>query len=317
MVVMSKKINVWPRGGLCNRLRVVASARILADITAANLNVGWALDSGMSAKPEDLFDNFYENISKINCPNFRIKWDQRLKRRNVEWLNLLDQTIYNRRTIMVSENYLRSNNFTVPSTVLDGGGAIRIEGMHDFLVSGLSYSSYNTQVSSFLYNLKPTQEICDKIPKLSEDAVGFHIRRGDNLVSTQASPTAAFRDLMKEMARSGYRVFLSTDDKQISREFQCEWPTNVIQIPNKCFERGTLRGDKDALADLLSLSRCCKIFGSYWSSFGVYASMFRLVPLIFVNHGPFPGAAEGIAARFESWQKDKDMFFGTWRAVKG
>jgi hypothetical protein len=291
-----KRINVWPYGGLCNRLRVVASARTLADVTGAKLNVGWNLDSGISAKPEDLFTNFYENMSKIYFPNIRIKWGKRFKRRNINYF------YNNTRTNIISDNYLISNNFVVPSTLLDGG-VVCIEACHDFLVAGLSYRKYNTRVSNFLSDLKPTQEIYERMPKLSEETIGFHIRRGDNIVSVQTSPTAAFRAIMEEMINSNYKVFLATDDEQISREFQHEWPNNVIQIHNKCFERGTLRGDKDALADLLLLSRCCKIFGSYFSSFSEYASMIRLVPLFFVNRGPWPGAAEAITTRLENWKK--------------
>jgi hypothetical protein len=103
--------------------------------------------------------------------------------------------------------------------------------------------------------------------------VGVHIRRGDNDASIQVSPLELFLERMrKEVEQApGTRFFLATDDVATEQTVTDHFPGRVT-TRSKDFARNRTKGVQDALVDLLVLSRCPLILGSYWSSFSQTAS---------------------------------------------
>ncbi len=103
--------------------------------------------------------------------------------------------------------------------------------------------------------------------------VGVHIRRGDNEASIQVSPTEAFIERMqREMDRDPeVRFFLATDDRATERVVADRFPGRV-STRGKELSRTQAAGVRDALVDLLVLSKCPLILGSYWSSFSQTAA---------------------------------------------
>lgn len=98
--------------------------------------------------------------------------------------------------------------------------------------------------------------------------LGVHIRRGDNDASIQVSPLELFIARMEQAVADDpwVRFFLATDDPVTERTVKEHFPDRVI-VRRKDFSRTRTRGVQDALVDLLVLSRCPVIVGSYWSSF--------------------------------------------------
>ncbi len=103
--------------------------------------------------------------------------------------------------------------------------------------------------------------------------VGVHIRRGDNEASIQVSPLDLFVARMQREVEQypEVRFFLATDDPATEREVLERFPGRVT-VRAKELSRTRTSGVQDALVDLLILSKCPLILGSYWSSFSQMAA---------------------------------------------
>ena len=104
--------------------------------------------------------------------------------------------------------------------------------------------------------------------------VGIQIRRTDNAQSIANSPTEMFIEYMhKELQTNPQTIFyLATDDMNVRAEIAALFPDKVIYNKTKSVSRQTQSGMIDAMIDFISLSRCHRIYGSYWSSFCEVAS---------------------------------------------
>jgi hypothetical protein len=130
-------------------------------------------------------------------------------------------------------------------------------------------------------DLKPKQPLLDAAEKTLSGitagghsrVVGVHIRRGDNDASIQVSPLDVFLQRMRREVSHDpeVRFFLATDDPCTERVVMSEFPGRVT-TRSKDFSRERTRGAQDALIDLLVLSKCCQVLGSYWSSFSQTAA---------------------------------------------
>jgi hypothetical protein len=98
--------------------------------------------------------------------------------------------------------------------------------------------------------------------------VGVHIRGTDNAESSEYSPVCLFLERMQREVEEhpDARFFLATDDPSTERRVGDRFPGRVVTKP-KVFARDKAEGVRDALVDLLILSQCRLILGSYWSSF--------------------------------------------------
>jgi hypothetical protein len=134
----------------------------------------------------------------------------------------------------------------------------------------------------FYEDLKPKQGLLDEAEKtfagITGDSgagrvVGVHIRRGDNDASIQVSPLELFVERMRREVNDHpeARFFLATDDPDTERVVMSELPGRVT-IRSKDFSRNRASGVEDALVDLLVLSKCSLVLGSYWSSFSQTAA---------------------------------------------
>jgi hypothetical protein len=103
--------------------------------------------------------------------------------------------------------------------------------------------------------------------------VGVHIRRGDNEASIQVSPLDLFIARMQREVDEDPKVrfFLATDDAATEQTVVARFPGRVT-VRGKDLSRVRTGGVQDALVDLLVLSGCPLILGSYWSSFSQTAA---------------------------------------------
>ena len=133
--------------------------------------------------------------------------------------------------------------------------------------------------------------------------VGVHVRRGDALLTPvselfRASSDQAFAEAMsREIARDHrVRFFLATDCEQTQEAFVARFPGRVRVAP-KAFVEGRRQapkaGQKDALVDLLLLSRTQHILGNHGSTFGPMAATIGRIACERVGERP---AAPGVSA---------------------
>ncbi len=127
------------------------------------------------------------------------------------------------------------------------------------------------------YNLR-ADEI---LSHLGENVIGIHIRRTDHIVAIEKSPVDRFVSVIeKELAEDeNCKVFLATDDHKTENEIVIRFGKDRIQtLPNKDFSTQK-RGMMDAVADMLVLSKCRKIYGSYATQFSGFAAEYGNIPL--------------------------------------
>jgi hypothetical protein len=130
-----------------------------------------------------------------------------------------------------------------------------------------------------LRSLKPREEFLGPVKKLIVgNVVGVHIRRTDNKVSCEKSPTAAFIAEMKKYP-SDIRFFIATDDTK-------EWYTLLNTFSAARLIRATTNSSRDtsdgmcdAFIDFLCLAACKEILGSAGSSFSEMAAAYGGRPL--------------------------------------
>jgi len=129
-----------------------------------------------------------------------------------------------------------------------------------------------------LEDFRPRKDIVAEVDDASArlgtgGLIGVHIRGTDNAEALERSPVAAFMErLQSEVERdAGARFLLATDDPAIEYAVKERFSDRVVVRP-KVFARVKAAGVRDALVDLLLLSRCRRILGSHWSSFSETAA---------------------------------------------
>ena len=81
---------------------------------------------------------------------------------------------------------------------------------------------------------------------------------------------------------SSSRFYLASDDTGVKDEFLRRYGRGTILTMDRPVARNTADGMEDALAEMIVLSRCRIVYGSYWSSFSEAAALLggtRLVAL--------------------------------------
>lgn len=132
-------------------------------------------------------------------------------------------------------------------------------------------------LKSVVDKIIPAKEIRDRVdeimgPYMDRRIIGIHVRRTDHELSIDYSPIEGFEKLMDEYKDEACFYFAS-DDKELVDSFSKKY--NVI--PHITFSdtisRNSKEGMKDAFVEMLCLSKCEKIFGSYESTYPRVAAL--------------------------------------------
>jgi hypothetical protein len=260
-------IELRVNSGLCNRMRAMACALALSRAVKQPLRVYWF------------------NTAALNCPYRK-----------------LFEPIEGAEVIVVETRRLRA-----PFSV----GAMRLKAAerrrpYDLFLSGDKIEEYRDQgvdlalpvaqakrcgidtygrfygTPPFYDEFKPKRGLALEAEKTlaviaanggTGRTVGVHIRRGDNDASIQVSPLDLFLKRMQSELEQDpeTRFFLATDDPATERVVADMFPGRVT-TRGKDLARNRTAGVQDALVDLLVLSKCPLILGSYWSSFSQTAA---------------------------------------------
>lgn len=164
------------------------------------------------------------------------------------------------------------------------------------------------QATYHLGSLYPKRHIVDKIEHFSklhniQNAVGIHIRWTDNIKAYKfwtngypdfnpnyVSKLEGFQKYIENRftTEPDLRIFLATDNKKIEGNFKKLYGNNVIVYPKKYKRRklylsyrksgfrglvGRTSSIEDALIEMLLLSRCQMILGTYFSSFSKFSAV--------------------------------------------
>ncbi len=111
---------------------------------------------------------------------------------------------------------------------------------------------------------------------------GVHIRRTDHDIAIAHSTDIAFYQNIESQIKSNQftTFFLATDDKVTEKNIMDRYKGKIIIQQGKDWGRDFTEGMGSAIVDLICLSRCKTILGSYTSCFTWFAAMYGKSELI-------------------------------------
>lgn len=260
-------ITCVPIGGLCNRMRAVASAAWMAERLGAGVTVYWAVNQDCGAAFNDLFQPVEIPIIKVLEPK---PWQLHLafsRKKNVFIPSLLRRFFFTSQLVGTAECI----DEQLPAGLL---------GDRPFMISGYSLSAHRNMVTLF----KPSADLQVRINALtasfSETTIGIHVRRGDNRQSIEHNSSDDYIQFMeRQLVESPTTTFyIASDSPALKQELAARFPGSVIQN-DAVLERHSVEGMKDAVVDLWCLAATNRIVGSYFSSYSDIAAEMGGIPL--------------------------------------
>lgn len=265
-------IIVEPCAGLGNRLLGLATAYTVSKRLDRELVVIWKREVGCNIRAKDLFElpmrvveisenGYSKEPAKQLTGNFmKMKWRARAKR------------------------FLECDD--VEQMKKDKG----YDGLYELIreTPVIYLKSFGpvceTEASCFSF-LKPCEAIREKgkalLEQIEKDIVGVHIRRTDHTEAIANSPLSLFIERIEQEAAEGAAgFFIATDDAETKGALKERLGgIPLIFHETGIIDRNSKEGIEDALIEMLALSRCRKILGSYNSTFSLLPSYIGAVPL--------------------------------------
>jgi len=257
-----------PSGGLANRMRAMVSAWQLCHRVNGRLQVVWFQGWGMRAAFNDLFEAIPEEKLRLREAQL---WDyivnDRPRRHNL-WLPALPQYLY---YLGGCKNELRIAALRDKGFNFDEW----IRGHRRYMSCYDEFGKFSDKCFAELFH--PNQQVMEIVnayeSQFSNYTIGMHIRRTDNIDSIQQSPTELFVEAgrQEQAEHPDLTIFLATDSEEVKRLMHREFGDRIITSANKA-SRDSVQGIREGLADMWTLSRTNRIYGSAGSSFSVMAS---------------------------------------------
>jgi len=283
---MNGKLLFVPGGGLGNRMRAVASAYELKRQTGVSIDVVWITDWTFGAPWSGIFQPLEENGFKVRDASLfdRILYDK--PRRHNLWLPLLPQKLmFEQRIDDYEVTPLKRRGFDFAAWA---GGRRSYMGC---------YQEFGPIDSSIYPKLYRPLEVVERLTETFTDqfaphTVGFHIRRTDHNEATERSPLSLFISKAEEIlsGNPSAKIFLATDDESVKQQLSRLFGNPIITTPAGTYSRETTEGMREALAEMLALSRTEKIYGCFGSTFPVVASRMSGTPLEVLEQDDFDRA---------------------------
>jgi hypothetical protein len=258
-------ITVLPEGGLCNRMRVVASARLLSVAAGQPMQVLWHRTPDFNSRFDALFSS--RNLPFEVVERNAMLRPQRAMFRASEILAKL------RGQIVLSHQDTRPGQFDLTTTLLKlSGRDAWIRTNSRLLVEPEMYSLF-----------RPTGEAADRIAELLprlQHSVGVHIRGTDNAKAKTESPLESFLTQMRAELQTSPETnfFVATDEPATLANLRTEFGDRVWEYRKRAYARSDQTAIVDAVVDLFALGECNRLIGSYWSSFTDTAAELRGIP---------------------------------------
>lgn len=259
-------IIIEPCAGLGNRLLAMTSAYELSRKLGKELIIVWKREVGCAIRSNDLFE--------LSVPVIDIT--------EMGWKNgVLDNLNSNRlkkKYRGMADRFLECDEIADAKTA---GGFEKVKLMVaqepvSYIKSYTNLCEITAESFSFL---KPGKEVLERgkrvFSRISEKTVGVHIRRTDHVDAIKNSPLTLFVEKMQaELEKQDTDFYVTTDDASAIEELKHYFPAEkLIVYEEKVLDRDSKTGIQDALVDMLCLSKCRKILGSYQSTFSLIPSI--------------------------------------------
>lgn len=264
-----------PEGGLCNRMRVIASGLALSDKHGIRVKIFWIRNNEANCKFSDLFLPIsFKNVEIIevnyNPLRYGMFYAQNIVTRVVYRLIRVYQTFFFDQRVQgrEAESFFKLDqavNYAKKRTLL-------IQTCYIFYENTLYYKYFI-----------PIDDIKSKLDKetssFTDQVIGVHIRRTD-LGKEKESPTSLFIEEIKNIIdKNPDTLFFVASDSLEEKSVLIQQFGNRILTSHEHVSRLDRKGMEDAVIDLYKLSRTKMIIGTYYSSFSETAAIVGGVPL--------------------------------------
>lgn len=251
-------IYVEPRAGLCNRMRVIASAYVLALKYNTKITILWRISKGLNCSYHDLFcDNPMIEVIETHY-KFSLKFFEKAIMSKKRFYDIKIDDLEK------IENSLKKQENIYINTV---------------------YWFYELEnYKMFVPVKKIEKQVVDITAQYGANTIGIHIRRTDNVKAIEHSPVNLFLDFIDKELEKDKKVkfYLATDSWEVEKLLHEKYGKHIIGNTNKILSRSQRKGIEDALVDLCCLSRCNTIAGSYYSSFSETAAQWGTKKQLFI-----------------------------------
>lgn len=255
-------VEVMPKGGLSARLRVLASALVVAESQQAPLTVVWTAEHNTFAAPTSLlFDltalpYWATVIDLFTLPDSL--WDTARQIDRPDQFPYYLQTLGWRRPIRVKSSAPLANSYT---------DALRLIRPSAELVA-LRTSIFSQVVGKTL--------------------IGVHLRASGSPETAYYSPPAVFWNAMTTiLAINPDTLFYVASDTQGERDEAIRrFPGQVLLGFATLLGRNDPYGSVQDAVDFFCLAECSKILGSYGSGFGELAAEYAGIPFEVMSRSP-------------------------------
>lgn len=251
-------ITFVPLGGLCNRMRAMASCVYISTKMGCPITVHWNKNKECYADFSDLFRPVMVEGVSVKPYASHDFYLALARKRNLYVPGLIRQFIFDEQIV---------ENKCLCDDEID-----QLQG-HIYIVSG----SYVANCHSLKELFVPTMEIQEQIDGLkaqfSEHVFGIHVRRTDNRKSIQKNEIDDYLKYMDQKVETcpDVRFYLATDATDVKRLMTSRYGDRLLSHHAK-LERTSVQGMKDAVVDLWCLSLTKEIIGSYHSSYSETAA---------------------------------------------
>jgi hypothetical protein len=303
---MAKKwILVEPAGGLGNRLRVIASALIAAEEQQRGVLLNWKRTPEINCDYADLFAA--TPLFKVASPRMTRLVERLHKTAGIPSaaLHLPVASRGGKNVFTVNTANMPDLRFRIQSSDLTDYPVIHFEDVFwDFMLTGMSPDVYANKVKLILKQIVPVEKISRRLFDIPSPRIGVHIRHRTAPDSLRISSLERFIEAMASCLEKqpATTFFLAADLPATERELRDRFGDKIVVSPKASYGKDQT-GMYDAVVDLLMLSRCDRILGSYWSSFSDYAALIGGIDLEVIGVGPWPGPGQGILTRAEKYEK--------------
>lgn len=259
------KLLLVPSGGLANRMRSMLSGYVLAKNVNSDLQVVWFKDWGLNALFREIFEPI-EQIPLREATMFDHLIYDRARKKNFHITALPQRILFDK--IMKEEEVkpLKLAGFPFDDWA---------RGKKCYMSNYMDFGDFPKSLYKEMF--KPVREVVELTDgfrnRFSDNTIGLHIRRTDNAISIENSPTALFINKVKEEIdnHDNTMVFLATDSNDVKAEFIKTFG-NCIITPMEEASRGDLQGIRGGLAEMYALASTKKIYGSKGSTYSIMAA---------------------------------------------
>ena len=256
---MKRKMTIVPYGGLCNRLFFINSMNKYARENELSLECVWLMNEELYINVYDLFDIDSDIISiKIYDTKKILPWIYQFfykifRRLNIFLINQLK--FYDRKDIEKSNESFIANIST--HHIVTGCQSFYNEYTENIFVIK---DKYYKKADGVMLN-------CEK-----KKLVSIHVRRTDHSDAIKFSSDDKIYAIIEKEIKNKNKVFIACDDLNFKKKLvdiygDCIITQNVLSV-----NRDSSISIEYALIDLICLSRGKVLYGSYNSTFSLFAA---------------------------------------------